>query len=235
MRVLDIGSGVGDVALLAASIVGPQGQVVGIDLDLNALEKAKARAEFLGLSNVRFVHDDIRTAKLPDDFDAAVGRLVLMYFADPAEALRIVAKRVRSGGPVVFHEMIMDPGLTSVAASYPNESLWTTIAMLIVKTFGAAGVHVQMGRQLLQIYSAAGLPVPSMSIESFAGGGPDFAGYSWLANTMRSVAPLAEKFGLAKISDLGLDTLEVRLKDDAVAKTLLVSSPPFVGAFAVKP
>lgn len=235
MRVLDVGSGAGDVALLAASIVGPQGEVVGIDLDGNALEKARARVELLGLSNVRFIQGDIRTAALPDDFDAAVGRLVLMYFAEPSEALRAVASHVRTGGPIAFQEMIMDPAGASQAGSYPSDSLWSTIGLTIFRTFAAAGVHVQMGWQLLQAYKAAGLPIPSVSYEGFAGGGPDFAGYAWLANTMTSLAPLSEKVGLTKVSDLGLDTLQQRLRDDAVARNLLILSPPFVGAFATRP
>src|SRR4030095_15790859 len=45
MRVLDIGSGIGDVAMLAAEIVGPNGRVVGIDRDPSFLETARRRAE----------------------------------------------------------------------------------------------------------------------------------------------------------------------------------------------
>ena len=42
MRVLDVGSGAGDVAFLVAKLVGPKGKVVGVDLDGNALDKARA-------------------------------------------------------------------------------------------------------------------------------------------------------------------------------------------------
>src|SRR3954452_22356543 len=55
MRVLDVGSGSGDVALLAAGLVGPQGEVVGVDVDPAVLRVAAGRAESLGLANVRFV------------------------------------------------------------------------------------------------------------------------------------------------------------------------------------
>src|SRR5215470_14248779 len=56
MRVLDVGSGVGDVAFLAAELVGAGGEVVGVDVDAGALEKARSRARTLGHGNVRFVH-----------------------------------------------------------------------------------------------------------------------------------------------------------------------------------
>ena len=42
-RVLDIGSGVGDVAMLAARLVGPSGEVVGIERDPKSITKARAR------------------------------------------------------------------------------------------------------------------------------------------------------------------------------------------------
>ena len=140
MRVLDVGSGAGDVAFLVSELVGPQGEVVGIDLDASALEMARERANLLGLSNVKFVEGDIRDAELDGDFDAAVGRLVLLYFAEPVVGLSAVVNRVRSGGLVVFQEMDMNPDIASF--SYPEESLWSEIARTAIQTFGGAGVHL---------------------------------------------------------------------------------------------
>ena len=51
MRVLDLGSGVGDVALLVADIVGPGGRVVGLDRDPAALERARQRTVDQGCSS----------------------------------------------------------------------------------------------------------------------------------------------------------------------------------------
>src|SRR6266581_7498051 len=53
-RVLDIGSGVGDVAMLAARLVGPSGEVVGIERDKRSIARAKARAAKAGLRNISF-------------------------------------------------------------------------------------------------------------------------------------------------------------------------------------
>jgi|SRR5829696_995940 len=54
MKVLDVGSGAGDVALLAAELVGPTGSVVGVDQDAGVLDTARARAEASGRTNVSF-------------------------------------------------------------------------------------------------------------------------------------------------------------------------------------
>src|SRR5258705_3582442 len=58
-RVLDLGSGVGDVAMLAAKLVGPSGEVVGIERDASSIARAKARVAAAGLRNVSFTQADV--------------------------------------------------------------------------------------------------------------------------------------------------------------------------------
>src|SRR5215468_3616220 len=53
-RVLDLGSGVGDVSLLVASLVGPSGEVVGVERDPRSIARAQARVADAGLHNVSF-------------------------------------------------------------------------------------------------------------------------------------------------------------------------------------
>ncbi|WP_432830071.1 class I SAM-dependent methyltransferase [Dactylosporangium sp. CA-092794] len=231
MRVLDVGSGAGDVALLAASIVGPQGAVVGIDVDGGALRAARGRVEALGLANVRFVEGDLAAAEAGDGFDAAIGRLVLMYGADPAAALRGVAGRVRPGGVVAFQELDLDPAVG--ARSLPEDSLWNDTGRLVTEAFRRAGMQVRMGRRLFGAFVAAGLPEPAMCDEALVGGGPGFAGYAWLAGVVRGLAPLMPRLGLDVPGEL--DTLADRLRDDAVANGTVVWTPSFVGAHATMP
>lgn len=230
MRVLDVGSGAGDVAFLAAELVGPEGVVVGVDVDGAVLATARARAELLGLRNVRFVEGDVRTVALGDDFDAAVGRLVLMYLEDPAQALRAIAPRVRAGGVIAFQELDLDPGIG--ARSLPGGTLWDETGRLVIETFVRAGAHVRMGRQLYGAFLAAGLAAPAMCEEALVGGGPDFAAYAWLAGVVRSLVPPMQTLGLATAEELGLDTLAGRIRDDAVSRRAVVWSPPLIGAYA---
>src|SRR5262245_45706085 len=53
MRVLDVGSGSGDVAFLAADLVGPTGEVIGVDLAAAAVNRATARAQAKDIRNVK--------------------------------------------------------------------------------------------------------------------------------------------------------------------------------------
>ena len=233
MRILEVGSGAGDVALLAAELVGPEGEVVGVDVDGAALEIARGRAQSLGLGNVSFVEGDARTAELEGGFDAAVGRLVVMYWGDPTEGLRRIAAHVRPGGVVAVQELDLDPA--TGPRSLPEETLWNETGQLVIETFARAGMRMRMGRELFGAFLAAGLPAPNMRDETLIGGGPDFGGYAWLAGVARSLAPLMAKFAIADVDQLELDSLTDRIRDDAVAGGAVVWTPSFVGAYARRP
>ncbi|MCL2393904.1 MAG: class I SAM-dependent methyltransferase [Acidimicrobiaceae bacterium] len=233
MRVLDVGSGAGDVAFLAAEIVGAAGEVVGVDVDGAALAVARGRAQSLGLHNVTFIEGDARSGELGGDFDAAVGRLVLMYWADPAEALRRIAGRVRPGGVVVFQEFDLDPVVRSW--SFPEETLWNETGRLVIETFARAGMQMRMGRQLYGAFLAAGLSTPEMRDEAVVGAGPGFEGYAWLAGVARGLAPLMAKFAIAEVDRLGPETLTDRIRDDAIAASAVVWTPSLVGAYTRTP
>ena len=71
MRVLEVGSGMGDVALLSGDIVGPGGRVLGIDRDATALDNARRRTDEQGCSSwVEFRASDLDEFTTTDQFDA---------------------------------------------------------------------------------------------------------------------------------------------------------------------
>ena len=125
MKVLDIGSGAGDVAMAAAELVGPEGRVVGVDVNAEILETARARVAQSGLEHVEFVAGDARTLDLESDFDALIGRFVLMYLPDPAGALRQLSTRLRPGGIVAFHEIGFNPNRLPHAIDTPWRTSWS--------------------------------------------------------------------------------------------------------------
>jgi 2-polyprenyl-3-methyl-5-hydroxy-6-metoxy-1,4-benzoquinol methylase len=107
MHILDAGCGAGDVSFLAASIVGPAGSVLGVDRSGESIRLARQRTESAGLSNVKFMEADLTTLVLAENFDALVGRFVLLYLKNPSSILRRLSGFVRPGGLVVFQEMDM--------------------------------------------------------------------------------------------------------------------------------
>ena len=76
MRVLDVGSGSGDVSFLAADLVGSNGYVLGVDRSPAAVERARSRAYRRNLTNVSFELGDPAAMHFDGLFDAIIGRFV---------------------------------------------------------------------------------------------------------------------------------------------------------------
>jgi ubiquinone/menaquinone biosynthesis C-methylase UbiE len=87
MRVLDVGSGAGDVAILLAAVVGPEGEVIGSDSARTAIQMAERRIREEGIPNVSFLHGDPVEMTFEKPFDAVVGRYVLQFMSNPSAAL----------------------------------------------------------------------------------------------------------------------------------------------------
>jgi hypothetical protein len=62
-------------------------------------------------------------------------------------------------------------------------------------------------------------------------GGPDSFAYEYLAEVMRTLLPLAERFGIASADAVGIDTLAARLRDEIVALDGVMQPPAFIGAW----
>src|SRR5215469_1759611 len=75
MRVLDVGCGAGDIAFLAAGLVGTTGEVVGADRAAEAIQRATVRAQARHVENAKFLEGDPTEMQFERPFDAAVGRL----------------------------------------------------------------------------------------------------------------------------------------------------------------
>jgi ubiquinone/menaquinone biosynthesis C-methylase UbiE len=212
MKVLDLGSGAGDVALLAAGLVGQEGAVLGIDTNPAILEVARARAA--QHRNVFFEAGDIRTLSLARDFDAVVGRYVLMFNSDPAHTMREIVDHLRPGGIAAFQE----PDFTQGPYAAPPSFLLDQIGHWITEAFRNSGADPAMGLKLRNLYLRAGLSDLHLEADRFIGGGADWGGYAHLAGLVKSVLPFLETSGITTAREVGPDTLEQRLRQDIVSR-----------------
>ncbi|HYC58763.1 MAG TPA: methyltransferase domain-containing protein [Thermoanaerobaculia bacterium] len=226
MRVLDVGSGVGDVAFLAASLVGPTGSVLGIDRSEEAVNAARERAARAGAKNVAFEVADAVTFRATGTLDAVVGRLFLAYQSDPAAVLRHLAAQVEDGGMVAFHECDL-----ATAHTNPPLPLFTRVVENVVETFRRANLHADMGARLHTTFREAGLSAPRMIASTRVESGDDSGAYAAVAKVVGSAAPIMERLGVATIAELQLETLEQRLRDEVTRADAVVFMPLFVGAW----
>ncbi len=227
-RVLDLGSGVGDVAILVASLVGPSGEVVGVERDPRSIARAKARVAEAGLHNVSFSQSDACEVTSKKSFDAALGRFILMFLPDPVGVLRSVSELVRPGGILAFQE----PSWAPTFAISTHLPLWSAAASLMCETFRCSGANPEMGLALYRIFQEAGLPAPAMQMEVPLGDHSDFI--RWMYDVICSLRPQIEQLNLSleKLGDF--DTLLKRLQAEVVASNGVASWMAVVGAWARK-
>ncbi|HET9913113.1 MAG TPA: class I SAM-dependent methyltransferase [Anaerolineales bacterium] len=229
MQALDIGCGAGDVSFLAAKLVGPEGKVVGVDKSPEALALAARRASSARLMNVQFMNFDLLELSLAEPVDALIGRLVLMYFPDPAAMLRRLLNFVKPGGIVAFQEMDMDASKSEPACELFETSLWR-----IKQTFTRADVDIRTSLRLGRIFEEAGLPAPQMIGGTRVESGPDSPAYEQVTEITRTLLPLMERTGVATAEEVGIETLAARLREETVTRNATLVSPAMIGAWAQK-
>jgi 2-polyprenyl-3-methyl-5-hydroxy-6-metoxy-1,4-benzoquinol methylase len=226
MTVLDVGCGAGDVSFLAAQMVGADGSVIGDDRAPEPIALATSRAAAAGLANVRFVAGDIATLTLPERVDFVVGRLVLMYQPDPIAVVRHLGTLVNDNGVLAFHEFDI-----ASATSEPRCPLFEATIERIRQTFVRAGIGIRTGLLLGRLFEQAGLAAPTMTLSARVEGGPDARIYAQLTGITRAVLPLISSTGVASAESIDIDTLESRLRDEAVALDATIVPPPLIGAW----
>jgi len=227
MRVLDVGCGGGDVAFVVADLVGPAAEIIGFDRADTMVSIATARAQALGLTNVRFVQCDIdHAADLAAGglFDAVVSRAVLAHLPNPVDALRKLLPLVRPGGVVGFLEAegaslwstqkvtIFDE-IHAVVNKSIERGLWKTDVLSdIVSGFDEAGITERRMSRMTGIFSAR-----------------DDDACAWVANMAQTLHGLAQRMGFP-LPNYDPKTVAADLKKELVSKNALFSLPPWLGA-----
>jgi ubiquinone/menaquinone biosynthesis C-methylase UbiE len=228
MRVLDIGCGMGDVAMLVAHLVGPQGSVISIDLDHGSIATARKRASAIGLDNTKFQTADISTFSDVEPFDAIVGRLVLEFLPDPTATIGRLCGLLRPGGIMAFQEPSWKLWL-DYTAHLPLRLAVTTI---IRDTFVAGGANTEMELPLYCGLIAANMTLPQMRVDLPVGDSPEFRGL--LHDLLLAVWTRAEALGLP-LDTLGDPlTLAARLNDELDTNRSFATFVGLVSAFARK-
>lgn len=208
MKVIDIGSGRGDVSLLLADVVGGEGSVLGLDFDESALAYARERVQENKLTNVTFIKTNLSELSInPGEFDAIVGRRVLMYLPDPKKVISDLSVLLKDGGLMIFqeHDSTMSPGSVVPMPLHDKVNKW------IWDTVEHEGGNIHLGFELWNILSQNDLVVEKIRAEAVVQT-PDKP-YP-MAPIVKAMMPRIISTGVATEAEIDINTLEHRLDQE---------------------
>jgi ubiquinone/menaquinone biosynthesis C-methylase UbiE len=151
MRVLDLGCGGGAVALKIAALVGPEGEVVGIDLDPSILRLAQQQADDSKLS-VTFRHLGAEELDEVEAYDFVYARYLLSHLGRPERALEAMVRALRPGGLLAVEDVFFPGHLC-----YPLNSAIDRYLQLYQAVVRAKGADPEIGPRLMGMALEAGL------------------------------------------------------------------------------
>ena len=208
MRVLDVGCGNGDLSRLVAALVGPAGEVVGIDRSDEALALARALPLHPEMAPIRYQTADL-SGELPDlgQFDAIIGRRVLMYLPDAAATLTRLARLARPGTILAFQEHAR-ADLPTGAGDLPvhrqyYRMMWDTVA--------AEKGDVTLGYRLANLVRQTGFAIEHARSEGILIQPWE---ESFLPALTRVMLPRMIEHGVVREGDVDSDTLAHRIDDE---------------------
>jgi arsenite methyltransferase len=122
-RVVDVGSGAGIDALIAARMVGPTGQVVGVDMTPAMLARARSSAREMGMTQVEFRDGYAEALPVEDAWaDIVISNGVMNLFPDKLAGLREMARVLKPGGRLQVGDILVQKPVGDGAKR--NIDLW---------------------------------------------------------------------------------------------------------------
>src|SRR4029453_3098488 len=152
-RALDVGCGALGWLRLLSEWVGPDGQVVGTDIQDEMLAAARQFVTAEGLGNVRLVNDDLFASQLePASFDLVDARALIFPLGRGPEQMAAHLRPVRPGGPVVLEE-----GDTAPLPPPPRGPVLDGLKPLVIEAFRKAGGDPEAAATQLELFRSAGI------------------------------------------------------------------------------
>jgi SAM-dependent methyltransferase len=230
MRVLDLGSGPGDVAFQVAEMIGPDGSVVGVEQDPAQIAAAMQRRDGFGFGNVDFRHGDARTFLDDEPFDAVVCRLLLLHLPDAADVLAHHLRNLRPGG--VF--IAVDCDVAGMRA-LPEVELYSRVTEWLKAAFEYAHADLFIGMRFPLLFEQAGYrDVGTLGLQAYWPPRSSHA-VAYLVDVVRAMKDPMVTSGVATEEEIGLDTLEQRLGEALISANAVFSLPTWVGGWGRRP
>mgnify|MGYP003319062632 FL=1 len=123
-KVLDIGCGCGATTLQIANKL-PDGSVIGLDISVPMLDRAKSEAGNQAITNVDFRVVDVQVEQLAlEEYDFVYSRFGVMFFEDPYEAFKNIFSSIKDEGEISF-----------VCWQDPSLNPWQSLSLQVIKEY----------------------------------------------------------------------------------------------------
>lgn len=119
----------------------------------------------------------------------------------------------------------------TATSQVPAGDLYQRVRSWLLSAFAAAGAQLDMGTKLYSTFLRAGFPSPHMTAATLVACGPATPGYGYMVGVLRSLLPLVERTGIASAMEIDIDTLAIRMQEDAVEHERVMFLPRVVGAW----
>jgi arsenite methyltransferase len=118
--VLDLGSGAGFDAFLAAQRVGESGKVIGVDMTREMIEKARMNSEKLKISNVEFRLGEIEKLPVSDNsVDVVISNCVINLSPNKSAVFKEIQRTLKPGGRIIISDILRSGEMPEEIRSNP--------------------------------------------------------------------------------------------------------------------
>lgn len=154
--IVDLGSGAGNDAFVARSVVGEKGKVIGIDFTEKMIEKARNNADKLGYNNVEFRQGDIEKMPLSANVaDVVVSNCVMNLVPDKKKAFSETFRILKPGGHFSISDIVLrgelPEGLRKNAEMYAgcvSGAIQEVDYLLTIKDAGFTNLQIQKEKKI---------------------------------------------------------------------------------------
>ena len=151
MSLLDLGCGGGNVALMAAAIVGDNGSVTAVDFDREIIALAQEDATAAHAKNISFHAMSAYDISYTSQFDIAYSRFLLSHLDEPAAVLQKMKQSVKPGGKVIVEDVDF-----SGHFCYPANAAFDQYLRYYVAAAKHSNANANIGLSLFSMFQKTG-------------------------------------------------------------------------------
>ena len=164
-RVLDMGSGAGFDCFLASSLVGPSGQVIGVDITSEMVDKARANARKGGYENIDFRQGDLENMPVADNYvDVVISNCVINLVPNKRLVFKEAFRVLKPGGRLAISDVVLTRELPDFVKNSTKAYIGCLAGAIMKQEY--LEIIANVGFSDISVAAESSFPVQSLLCES---------------------------------------------------------------------